>query len=39
LPKEPVTLGEAAMWAKEATHNPDVRKTWVLFGDPATRLK
>jgi hypothetical protein len=37
--EEPVTLGEAAMWAKEATEDPDVRKTWILFGDPTTRLK
>jgi hypothetical protein len=37
--EEPVTLGEAAMWAKEATDDPDVRKTWILFGDPSTSLR
>jgi hypothetical protein len=35
----PVTLGETAMWAKEATDDADVRKTWILFGDPTTRLR
>ncbi|MEW6207641.1 MAG: C25 family cysteine peptidase [Acidobacteriota bacterium] len=33
------TVGEAVMRAKAATANMDVRQTWVLFGDPATRLK
>jgi hypothetical protein len=35
----PLTLGEAAMKAKAATSDQDVRRTWILFGDPATRLK
>jgi hypothetical protein len=34
-----VTIGEAVMRAKTATANMDVRQTWTLFGDPATRLK
>ena len=34
-----LTIGEAAMKAKAATTDADVRKTWVLFGDPTTRLK
>jgi hypothetical protein len=33
------TLGEATAKAKSATRDTDVRKTWILFGDPATRLK
>jgi hypothetical protein len=36
---ESLTIGEAAMRAKAATHDPDVRRTWIFFGDPATRLK
>jgi len=36
---ESLTLGEAAVRAKAATNDTDVRKTWFLFGDPATRLK
>ena len=34
-----LTLGKAILQAKQATTDPDVRKTWVLIGDPATRLK
>jgi hypothetical protein len=36
---ESLTLGEAAMRAKAASADPDVRRTWILFGDPTTRLK
>jgi hypothetical protein len=36
---EGLTLGEAAMAAKAAATDPDVRRTWVLFGDPTTRLR
>ncbi len=32
------TVGEAVMRAKEAVSNPDVRKTWIYFGDPTIRL-
>jgi hypothetical protein len=32
-------LGEATMRAKAATEDQDVRKTWILFGDPSMRLK
>ena len=28
------TLGEATMKAKTATKDQDVRRTWILFGDP-----
>jgi hypothetical protein len=34
-----ITVGEAAMAAKRATLDMDVRKTWILFGDPAMRLR
>ena len=33
-----LTIGEAMMRAKAAVPNGDVRWTWVLLGDPATRL-
>jgi hypothetical protein len=33
------TLGEATVKAKVATRDQDVRRTWILFGDPTTRLK
>jgi hypothetical protein len=33
------TLGEATAKAKSATKDMDVRRTWILFGDPTTRLK
>jgi len=34
-----ITIGEAAARAKASVGDPDVRRTWVLLGDPATRLK
>jgi hypothetical protein len=34
-----LTLGEAAMRATSASPDTDVRKTWVLLGDPTTRLR
>ena len=36
---ESTTLGEATARAKASTGDQDVRKTWILFGDPTTRLK
>lgn len=36
---QPVTLGDAARTAKSFTGDADVRRTWTLFGDPATRLR
>jgi hypothetical protein len=36
---EGLTIGEAVMRAKAATQDQDIRRTWILFGDPATRLK
>jgi hypothetical protein len=32
-------LGEATMRAKAATEDQDVRRTWILFGDPSMRLR
>jgi hypothetical protein len=32
-------LGEAARRAKAATTDQDVRKSWILFGDPSMRLR
>jgi hypothetical protein len=37
--RESLTLGEATARAKAVTADHDVRKTWILFGDPSTRLK
>jgi hypothetical protein len=34
-----LTIGEAAVRAKAATGNLDIRQTWLLFADPATRIK
>jgi hypothetical protein len=34
-----ITVGEAAMAAKRAVSDPDVQKTWTLFGDPAMKLR
>lgn len=34
-----LTLGEATLKAKAATSDGDVRRSWILFGDPTTRLK
>jgi hypothetical protein len=33
------TLGEATQTAKAATPSMDVRRSWILFGDPSTKLK
>jgi hypothetical protein len=33
------TLGEALMRAKAAITDGDVRRTWMLLGDPTTRLR
>jgi hypothetical protein len=36
---EGLTIGEAAMRAKASTSDQDIRRTWILLGDPASRLK
>lgn len=33
------TIGEAVIQAKRAILDSDVRKTWILFGDPTMRLR
>ena len=35
----PLTLGEATARAKASVSDPDIRRTWILFGDPTTKLK
>jgi hypothetical protein len=37
--RESLTLGEATARAKAAISDQDIRRTWILFGDPTTRLK
>jgi len=34
-----LTIGEAIMGAKHDAADRDVRRTWILFGDPTLRLK
>jgi hypothetical protein len=34
-----LTLGEATAKAKASVSDQDIRRTWILFGDPTTRLK
>jgi hypothetical protein len=34
-----LTLGEIIRQAKQATQNRDVRRTWMLFGDPTMHLR
>jgi hypothetical protein len=36
---KPVTVGWAAARAKAAVSSLDIRRTWILFGDPTTRLR
>jgi hypothetical protein len=33
------TLGEAILQAKAATNDNDVRRTWILLGDPTTKIR
>ena len=37
-PVQGLTVGEAVAKAKAAVSNPDVRRTWIFFGDPLMRL-
>jgi hypothetical protein len=37
--RESITLGEATAKAKASVSDQDIRKTWILFGDPTTRLR
>jgi hypothetical protein len=34
-----ITIGKAAMAAKSSTTDLDVRRTWILFGDPAMKFQ
>lgn len=34
-----MTLGEAVKSAKAEASDPDIRNTWILFGDPSMRLR
>jgi hypothetical protein len=34
-----LTIGEAVMRAKQVVNDRDIRRTWILFGDPTLRLK
>ena len=34
-----ITFGEAIMKAKATISDPDIRKSWILFGDPSAKLK
>lgn len=36
---QPLTIGEAAARAKARITDSDIRRTWVLLGDPAMRLR
>jgi hypothetical protein len=36
---ESLTLGQAVARAKRVVNDGDVRRTWIFFGDPTTRLK
>jgi hypothetical protein len=36
---QPLRLGEAIRNAKRNTTDLDVRRTWVLFGDPTMRFR
>lgn len=35
----PMTLGDATRLAKAATTDIDVRRTWILFGDPTMKIR
>jgi hypothetical protein len=37
-PRLPLTLGEATVRAKAAVSDGDIRRTWMLLGDPTMRL-
>jgi hypothetical protein len=37
--RERLTIGEATARAKKVVSDQDIRRTWILFGDPTTRLK
>jgi Peptidase family C25 len=36
---QPITIGDACKMAKAATSDLDIRRTWILFGDPSMRIR
>jgi len=36
---QPITLGEAMLRAKASVSSIDIRRTWILFGDPTTKIR
>jgi hypothetical protein len=38
-PQAGMTLGEITTKAKSSVSNPDIRRTWILFGDPSMTVK
>jgi hypothetical protein len=34
-----IAIGDASRQAKIATTDPDVRRTWILFGDPTLKIR
>jgi hypothetical protein len=34
-----MTIGEIVVRAKEATSSSDIRRTWILIGDPTTKIR
>ncbi len=36
---KPLALGEAIIKAKAQVRDPDIQRSWILFGDPTTRLR
>ncbi len=39
LPSNKLTIGEAIQKAKSSVQDSDVRRTWILFGDPTMKLR
>ncbi len=37
--QDSIRLGDAIRRAKESTPDPDIRRTWILLGDPTLKLK
>jgi hypothetical protein len=35
----PIAIGDASRQAKSATTDMDVRRTWILFGDPTLKIR
>jgi len=35
----PVTMGEAVVRAKASIGDQDIRRTWILFGDPTMQVR